>query len=246
MSNSLLGNLRFALWAALALLLFVNYQAWMHDYPAPESVAAPAAPAAGARGTALPAAGDLGARIPEAPKASAAVPTGGTEASREPAAAAALGAAAAGAGPGEAAASPGTVEVRTDVLDVDISTRGGTLARVDLLAYPKVKGEAAPVRLENDDDATTLYELQSGLTGPAGASYPTHLASYSSEQTRYALDGARELRVPLTWSESGITVTKTFVFRRGEYRIEVDYQVHNGGTTAWSARPYAQILRNDP
>ena len=57
---------------------------------------------------------------------------------------------------------------------------------------------------------------------------------------------ATSCSVPLTWSEGGISVTKTFVFRRGAYRIDVDYEVHNGGTTPWAARPYAQILRDDP
>jgi YidC/Oxa1 family membrane protein insertase len=139
------------------------------------------------------------------------------------------------------------VHVRTDVLEVEISTRGGTLTRADLLEYPKVKGESAPVRLENADDPRTLYLLQSGLAGPAGAAYPTHLAEFASELDRYRLDGGTELRVPLSWhGDNGVVVTKTYVFRRGSYRIGLEYQVHNGGTAAWAARPYAQILRNDP
>ncbi len=136
--------------------------------------------------------------------------------------------------------------MRTDVLDLDISTLGGTLTRVDLLAYPQVKGEATPVRLENEDDPLTRYELQSGLTDSGGAAYPTHLASFASEQAGYSLDGRNELRVPLTWSEAGVSLTKTFVFHRGEYRIDVQYEVHNGGSAPWPARPYAQILRDDP
>jgi YidC/Oxa1 family membrane protein insertase len=138
------------------------------------------------------------------------------------------------------------VRVRTDVLDVDISTLGGTLERVDLLAYPQVKGEATPVRLENHDDPQSLYALQSGLTGPGGPQFPTHLALFASAQTEYALDGGAELRVPLTWSEGGVTVTKTFIFRRGQYKIDVEYTVNNASSTPWQARPYAQILRNDP
>jgi len=109
-----------------------------------------------------------------------------------------------------------------------------------------VKGETAPVRLMNRDDPQTLYQLQSGLTGPEGGNFPTHLASFSSPKSEYSLDGADELRVPLTWSEGGVTVTKTFVFRRGQYRIDVEYEVHNGGSAPLAVRPYAQILRNDP
>ena len=139
-----------------------------------------------------------------------------------------------------------SVHVTTDVLDVAISTRGGTLERVDLPAYALVKGEAARVRLENQDSDATLYQLQSGLTGPGKADlYPTHLALYTSPQTQYTLQGA-ELRVPLTWSADGITVVKTFVFHPGQYAIGLDYEVHNASAAPWAANAYAQILRNDP
>src|SRR6202008_1653166 len=94
-------------------------------------------------------------------------------------------AAAAVAGPGATAVAAApeelpSVRVRPDVLDVEIGTRGGTLERVDLLAYPRVKGESTPVRLENQDDPQSLYLLQSGLTGPAGGEYPTHRARYTA------------------------------------------------------------------
>ena len=189
-----------------------------------------------------PAGGELANRVPEAPP----VAQGGTGEGQTPAAGAAPQATTAtAANPAATPAAP-VIHVRTDVLDVDISTRGGTLVRVDLPAYPQVKGETTPVRLENHDDAQSLYELQSGLTGPEGAEYPNHLAVYTPAKSDYALDGANEVRVPLTWSEGGVAVTKTFVFRRGQYHIDLDYSVHNAGSAPWSARQYAQILRNDP
>ncbi|HEX4649709.1 MAG TPA: membrane protein insertase YidC [Steroidobacteraceae bacterium] len=249
MVDSLMKNVRVVLWAALALLLLANYTTWMHDYGPPPSAGAPAPTGGGPRVPATSPANDLGSRVPEAlpsaPPASAQ-----NVAPASPAAAAASAGALSGAASATSSAASAAaplVHVRTDVLDVDISTRGGTLTRVDLLAYPRVKGEVTPVRLENEDSPATLYELQSGLTGPeGGASYPTHLASYASTQSSYRLDGREELRVPLTWSEGGVSVTKTLVFRRGDYGIAVDYDVHNGGAAPWQARPYAQILRNDP
>jgi YidC/Oxa1 family membrane protein insertase len=243
MSNSLAGNLRVFLWAALAMLLFYDYQAWMRDY-APASGGAVSAPAPSAT---QPGANDLGNRIPQTAPAAPQAPTSAAPPQVRSMGESAVEAAgvAASTGAAGAAASP-TVHVRTDVLDLDISTRGGTLERVDLLAYPRVKGEATPVRLENHDEAGSLYELQSGLTGPGGAAYPTHLAAYRSVKDDYALDGGNELAVPLTWSEGGVSVTKTFLFRRGQYSIDVSYAVENGGSLAWQARPYAQILRNDP
>ena len=235
---------RLGLWVALAALALLNYQTWMHDYgPPPGAVTAP--PVAGAAAHAAAPASDLGSRIPEAPTIATPARAAGAAASESAAAAASV-PGAPGTAPKSTEAAP-LVRVRAGVLDLDISTRGGTLTRVDLPAYPQVKGEATPVRLENEDDPLTLYVLQSGLTGPGGAPYPTHLATFASEQADYNLDGRNELRVPLTWTTTaGVTVTKTFVFHRGQYRIDVQYQIHNGGSAPWSARPYAQILRNDP
>ncbi len=231
------NNPRLYLWAALAMLALLNYQTWMKDYgPAPE-IPTTTAPA-GSERPVTPAGGDLGSHIPQAPAAP------GAAAPAAPAAAAAVPQGTAPADTATPAAQ--SVHVITDVLDVQISTRGGTLERVDLPAYALVKGQAARVRLENQDSDTTLYELQSGLTGAGNpADYPTHLALYTAAQQQYTMHGA-ELRVPLTWSAGGVSVTKTFVFRPGQYAIGLDYEVHNEGTTAWVASPYAQILRNDP
>jgi YidC/Oxa1 family membrane protein insertase len=240
-----INNPRIFLWGALALLLFADYDAWMRDYGTAPATPAAATSAQQPGRTAAPA-NELGSRVPEAaaPAGTAASGAAATAAGASTAVTPAAAATATGAAP-ESAPAP-LVHVRTDVLDLEISTRGGTLAQADLLEYPKVKGEAAPVRLENHDEPQSLYELQSGLAGPGSEPYPTHLATFASVQDHYALDGSTELRVPLTWAgENGVSVTKTFVFHRGSYRIDVEYQVHNGGTAVWQARAYAQILRND-
>jgi YidC/Oxa1 family membrane protein insertase len=138
------------------------------------------------------------------------------------------------------------IHVRTDVLDLDISTLGGTVMRADLLAYPKVKGGSERVRLMNPGPVHQ-YVLDTGLTGPPGEPRPTHLTPYTSKQGEYLLGNAQELRVPITWSDgNGVDVTKTYVFRRGQYRIDVEYEVVNHGASDWSAAPYVVIERNDP
>jgi len=245
--NSITGNPRIFLWGALALVLLLDYEAWMKDF-APAVTPTEVTQNAPAAGKPAPAASTLAEQVPDA--APRAAQQGGASAAAgarpEAPQAAASGTQAAPAAAGTAEAAP-VVHVRTDVLDVEISTRGGTIVQVELLQYPKVKGESAPVRLENQDEPQTLYELQSGLAGSGAEPYPTHLASYTSSLASYALDGGTELRVPLTWhGDNGVAVTKTYVFHRGSYRIDLDYQVHNGGPTPWEARAYAQILRNDP
>jgi YidC/Oxa1 family membrane protein insertase len=238
------NNPRFYLWIALVLMVYLNYDQWQRDYgPRPDVLTNTTRPANGGPAPAPPATSDLANQIPQAPKEAPAANgnAAGSTAGATPAAGSVPGSTA----PSTPDSAAPVVHVHTDVLDLDISTRGGTLQRVDLLKYPKVKGEATPVRLENQDDPLTLYLLQSGLTGPQ--STPTHLALLTSERTDYQLGSANELRVPLTWtSEDGVKVTKTFVFRRGEYRADIDYDVENHSQSAWTAANYVQILRNDP
>jgi YidC/Oxa1 family membrane protein insertase len=102
------------------------------------------------------------------------------------------------------------------------------------------------VELENDAGPQTVYLLQTGLTGTGSAAYPNHTALFTAPHQSYAMGDARQLRVPLTWSSGGVTVTKTFVFTRGSYGIGLDYTIRNHGTAPWQAAPYAQIYRNDP
>lgn len=240
------NNPRLLLWIALAFMLWLNFAQWNRDYgeqPPQATQTANAVPSAHAPTPS--ASGDLANQVPQAETGSTSSPGAQAPSGPNPPAGEATGSAAAPI-PAEAATEgAGVVHVRTDVLDLDISTRGGTIERVDLPKYPLVKGEATPVRLENHDEPQTLYLLQSGLTGPD--STPTHLATFTSPRNDYRLGNAPQLRVPLSWTNGqGVTVTKTYVFQRGTYRIGVEYNIDNRSDAPWTAAPYVQILRNDP
>jgi YidC/Oxa1 family membrane protein insertase len=231
-------NLRFILWIALASVLYYNYLTWQHDY-APAPIPASSSTAAGG-------ANSLGNSLPSAPPASASTPA--SSAAADPAAAPPAASTAPSLGaPAESAA--GAVHVATDVLDLDISLRGGEIDRADLPQYPLHKDTPnVPVRLENRDP-DSLYVLQTGLIGGAGEAAPTHLATWTSEQSAYTLPaGQNELRVPMTWTDGhGLSVTKTFVFKRGQYSVDLVYDVHNEGSTPRQLADYGQILRHwDP
>ena len=223
------NNLRLYLWLALAILLWVNYTTWTGEFPAhPAPVSAPAQPPS------------LANSVPEQATPGTPAPTAPGSVPPSPLAAPPM----AGHALPLSSSAP-LIHVRTDVYDLEISAEGGTLTKVDLLKYAAEKGKPAPVRLENTD-SPTAYLLQTGLTGPAGQPHPTQTALYSSPHREYQLGGAQELRVPLTWSSDGVTVTKTFVFRRGSYRIGLEYSIENHGASAWQASQYAQLFRNDP
>jgi YidC/Oxa1 family membrane protein insertase len=230
-------NIRLMLWGALGAILLLNYEAWMHDY------APSAPPAAQANAPAPPGASPnpLGQTVPLGAPAAAptAAPAVVAPASPPPA-------------QGQSAAdsketSAATVHVATDVFDIEINLKGGELERADLLRYPLRKDTPnIPVRLLSFDPPATLYLLQSGLTGGAGEAAPTHLAVWKSGQTAFNLaPGDKELRVPLTWSDgAGLTVSKTFVFTRGEYSIGLDYEVKNDSAASRKLASYVQILRH--
>ncbi len=251
-----MGNIRLLLWATLAALIYMNYQAWMHDYPTVPLVSS-SMEAGGAR----PA--SLGDTVPQG--ASGTTPAAGTLATAPPAStpgAASLGAAVPGVTtPGTSdvttlapvagvpAADPtgaAMLHVVTDVLDISINLKGGEVDRADLLEYPLRKDTPnTPVRLMSREPPAALYLMQSGLAGSAGEAAPTHLATWQSAAQSYTLaPGADELRVPLTWSEQGLNVTKTFVFKRGQYAIELDYDVKNEGSADRKLASYTQIQRH--
>jgi YidC/Oxa1 family membrane protein insertase len=244
-------NTRILLWFALAAILFYNYEAWMHDYPASGSVTSTSS-AGGAGGTAsslrdsIPQAASS-AQLPITTVPAPASPTTATASSPPLAAPAASTALPTSAAPAPEAAPSEPVHVATDVLDVVINLKGGELDQADLLKYPLRKDAPnIPVRLLSSDPPASLYLLQTGLSGAAGEAAPTHLAVWNSAEKSFALAaGANELRVPLTWTDGqGLTVTKTFVFTRGQYSIELIYDVQNAGAAPRGLVSYSQFVRH--
>ena len=233
--------LRLFLWAALGVALFVNYQAWVADYgSAPQS--APTAESAKGPGHATGEGTGLGETVPHAsstPASAAGQPVSGETAPPATPAATPPSTAATAAAP--------TIRVQTDVLDMKLSLDGGTIVYAALPKYHEAKGQPEPVVLENQASPQSLYLLHTGLSGPAGAdaARPTHLARFASAQSEYRLaPDADELRVPLTWADGqGVTVTKTFVFRRGQYEFGVEQRVENRSGKPWQAAAYAQLRR---
>ena len=120
MSTSFATNLRILLWGALALLLYIDYQAWMHDYGSPSAAAPPPSSAPLAGGAP---ASDLGEHVPSAAKSAEPQPASATAGAGAGGATAVPGAGAAALS--AAAEEPASVHVRTDVLDVELGTRGG-------------------------------------------------------------------------------------------------------------------------
>jgi YidC/Oxa1 family membrane protein insertase len=236
-------NIRITLWGILAAILFLNYTTWMQDY----SPRVAAQPGASSTAPKTPPASTLGDSVPQAASSAAPAPQPGTPAQVSAPVPTPATATPPISAAGSEAAAGAPLHITTDVLDVGISLKGGELDRADLLQYPLRKDTPnIPVRLLSYEPPPTLYVLQSGLTGTDGEAAPTHLATWTSEQKSFALAaGADELRVPLTWTDGqGLSVTKTFIFKRGQYGIGLEYDVKNDSASPKKLASYAQFLRH--
>jgi YidC/Oxa1 family membrane protein insertase len=223
-----MDNQRLITWGLFAFLAFMTWQAWMRDY-GPQRDPRDDTPA-GAETADAPAdeLGDLvvpGDDLPSVKPAS------------EPA-----------SSPSAAETEPAEsriVVVRTDVFELQIDTRGGTIRHAAMLQYPVHKDRPDDKVVLLDTAEANLGLIRSWLRNTEDpASAPGADAVYETPDTEYVLDSGDELIVPLTWrSASGVTVEKRFVFRRGEYAIGLEQRVHNGTTSEWRGDQVTQIVR---
>jgi len=221
---------------ALVAMLYLNYATWQQDYPS--APVTPPATAATATGAAAPASTlDEVPRVAAAPAAPAATatPTGAAPTAEAP-----------------AAAPPATdvgpiIHVRTDLLDLEVASRGAELRSAKLLAFTKRMDDPSDfVQLLNDGSTGDLSLFQWGLATTGSEAEPNHKALFTAQATDYTLKaGENELVVPLTWTNgAGVTVTRTLTLKRGSYAVGLDQRIENGGTTAVTASDYERIERH--
>jgi len=224
-----MDNQRIFVWAALGLVLWLNYITWQRDYAPPPLPVAQQPTPGNANSPQVDRSTETLPQLPSDTKDPSSLPAAAhTETT-----------------PAAAHDAVATIHVVTDVLDLDISTRGGDLLRADLLKYPKVKNEPAPVRLFNTG-SPGLFVARSGLRVADKRAEPTHMAIFQSGATEYRLNaGDAQLEVPLTWTDGqGVTVTKTYIFHPGSYRIDLKYDVDNKSLTDWKGASYVQLVRH--
>lgn len=135
------------------------------------------------------------------------------------------------------------IRVITDTLALEIDTLGGDIRDAKMLQHGMPNDHDTPFHLMGDQ-GPLIYFAQNGLAVPRSANLPapTHRAVYQVEQRDYQLNG-EQLRVPMVWREAGIEVTKTYVFTKGSYLIDVEYDVRNTTDQAWSGSLYSQFVR---
>ena len=220
---------------ALAMTSYFLFLSWQRDYaPKEATVQAPAANLAisenGAGG------------LPQATTASSATAEGLPVAPVPAPATAALPA---------AVGSKGLVDIRTDVLDLQIDPVGGDIVRVSLPAYTRTVTDKTPFVLL-DRSPEHLYIAQSGLIRAGSAAgglddNPAGRPRYQADQSSYVMAAdQKQLDVTLkTTTAEGLEVLKTFHFNRGDYRVKVSYDIRNHTAKPWSGVLFGQLKRDN-
>ena len=217
-----MDNQRLIIWGFFAVMAYLTWQTWMQDY-GPQS----AQPGAESEAPVLPA-DDLDA-LPELSAADGDLPS--TEAAPAET-------------PAEPAAEEGSiVVVTTDVFEIEINTRGGTIQRATMLSYPVAKDRPdEKIKLLNtvpDDHGA----IRSWLRNSSGAATDANTI-YATTALNFDLGDNEELIVPLTWTDaSGVTFEKQFTFERGSYSIQLQQNVHNNSETVWRGDQVTQLQR---
>ncbi len=225
-----MDNQRVLLWAALGFLLLQVWTSWQQDYGPKPQVAVN-----------QPGAVQSSVGIDQTENAT----TGVTPSNDLPTpVAGAQTAVAAGSVAEDSGPAGEQITVTTDTIKVTIGSKGGDINSVRLLQYP--------TSLETPDDPFVLmnnteedyFVAQSGLQSTAGEA-PNHHALFSVDKTEFTLaEGEQEMRVPLSWkSADGVTVTKTYIFKRDRYLIDLEYEIQNASGASMSFNQYRQLRR---
>jgi len=144
--------------------------------------------------------------------------------------------------PGGAIANPQgeRITLTTDLLKVEISTAGGELMRVELLKHKDAANPEKNVVLM-ESGAGRTYIGQSGLIG---GDFPNHRTMYSARPGTRTLESGDTIELVLDAEQNGVKLTKTYVFKRGEYQIDLNHAVINTTAEAISPSVYVQLVRD--
>ncbi len=211
-------NPRTFLYLSFFFILFLTWQAWQQDYgPQPVVVNTPTA-------TEQKPLADNIADIPEADKNTA-------QATALPIIE-------------DTAAQRQIIQVKTDLMQVEIDTRGGDIRQIDLLAYPEDADHPDQPYQLFSPKAGQLFMAQSGLLSNNADNAPNHYAIYQAEQTEYELSkNDNELKVVLHWQKNGVQVEKIISFKRDSYVIEIEHNLKS--QQDWTGSQYRQLVRSE-
>lgn len=219
---------RTILWIIFSFSLILLWDAWLkHTGKPPMFFGAPATQTAPAPAPVTPPQAAAAGDVPQA----SALPAAAAPAGATPAAV-----------PGAAAPAGQRVKIATDLVAAEIDTAGAELARLELLLHRDQQDKTRNVVLLDNTPGSRIYLAQTGLIG---GDFPTHKTVFTRVPGPDTLaEGQSTLEVAFEATQGGVTLRKTYVFKRGSYLIDVRHDVTNAGAAPMTPALYQQITRD--
>ena len=147
--------------------------------------------------------------------------------------------------PAAVAASP-SIEVRTDVLRLQLNGEGVQVA--DLLQYPRsAAANSEPVRLLDDAPARFYAASSAWMSGTGATATALAFAPVDAARNVSLAPGQQQLVVPFeARTPQGVVVRREYVFTRGSYVIAVRDRVRNEGNAPWQGYVSRGLVRVPP
>ena len=138
------------------------------------------------------------------------------------------------------------IHVKTDVIEADIDSLGGNITQIKLLDYPESLHGKQPVVLLNNNEQSR-YIAQSGLISSIGPDTAKGQAAYVADKSEYALSpDNKTLQVVLHWhNDSGLKIAKIYTFKKGDYEIDLSYEIDNQSKASWQGNLYTELSRKN-
>ncbi|MCF8178507.1 MAG: membrane protein insertase YidC [Sulfuritalea sp.] len=134
-------------------------------------------------------------------------------------------------------AGAASATVKTDLYTADISSQGGDITRLELVKHPAT-GDKTKRFVLLDNGSAHIYLAQSGLIGEGLPNHKTEWKLSGGEHLLKEGEQQLELRMEANGPGGG-KISKTYVFHRGSYKIDVR---HEGATAGVNA--YYQLTRD--
>ncbi len=150
--------------------------------------------------------------------------------------------------PSHFSAPPGEkVHVKTDVYDIQMDTRGGTLSKLTLVRSGSTEHSNLSMTLF-DETPTHTYLARTGLVGgQSGDAFPNHNDLFTAQPgPRKLTDGTDTLEIRFESPvKGGVKLVKTYTVSRGSYVIGVRHQIINMGTAPVTPALYTEFIRDN-
>lgn len=132
------------------------------------------------------------------------------------------------------------VKVNTGTLYVEINTAGASIERAELLRHKDAADKTKPVVLLQKGEHP--YLVQAGLLGDG---LPNHKTLFKADRDEYLFsENQSTLSVSFVATTTNTKVTKTYIFNKDSYRVDVAYQIENNGKTPILTSAYFQFIRD--